>query len=314
MKDERPLKDNELRIRVTSSGICGTDIHIVKGESRVTLPVILGHEFGGVVEDVGDGVNSVRVGDLVGVDPNISCRVCTYCREGKPHLCTMLTAIGVDIDGGMSDLCTVPEEQAFRVPQDFDPRELPFLEPLSCVLHGLDRVKTQQGERVLIIGAGTIGLMFGLLLRDSVGELRVAEVNPQRLRKALSTGCTVATGNRESEFDVVIESSGSVDGFESAIKMAKRGGRILVFGVAARHLSASIKPNDIYSKELSILGSYVNPHTYSRAIELMSNKRTFLSSLDVKSFRLDDFETAFEASRSGRYSKVIFDLQEGAAD
>ena len=309
-KKRQTLKENEVRVRVLTCGICGTDNHIIKGESRVTLPVILGHEFGGVIEEVGKKVTTLAAGDLVVVDPNIPCHSCEYCHEGSTHLCKRLTAIGVDTDGGMSDHCIVPVQQAYKLPPSFDPKALPFVEPLSCVLHGLDRINVRQGEKVLIIGAGTIGLMYVLLLRGIAGELFIDEMNPVRLTKPLSFGAKQEEHELVGYFDAVIECSGSVPGFEKAVSKVKRGGRVLVFGVAPLEARAQISPNEIYSKELTILGSYVNPYTFQRAIELINAERIPISSFDIKLFSLEDYLIAFAASQSGKFSKVAFSFSE----
>ncbi len=310
-RPDRELRPDEVLIKVLASGICGTDRHIMRKESRVTPPVILGHEFGGSVVAVGSKVENVGPGDAVAVDPNISCHACEYCRNGNEHLCEKLTAIGVDIDGGMSDLCVIPSGQAYRLPAGFELRFLPFVEPLSCVLHGMDRISVKHGERVLVIGSGTIGLMHMLLLRGVAGELCVDELNESRLAKAVSLGAGKASKGEIDHFDAVIECSGTVGGFEKAVASARRGGRVLVFGVTPIGDFAQISPNDIYKKELTILGSYVNPNTFSRSIAMIGSGRIPLSRLDVRYFPLEDFKTAFEASASGDFSKVVFQSVEG---
>lgn len=300
----------EVLIRVRASGICGTDIHIIRGESRVTLPVILGHEFGGTVTSIGEKVSNITLGDLVAVDPNIPCHSCEYCREGNIHLCEHLTAVGVDRDGGMSDECVVPSSQVYRLPSDFELKFLPLIEPLSCVLHGLDRISVRQGERVLIIGTGTIGLMHLLLLSGVAGDLAVNELNPNRLAKAVSFGARDAGNMSPGYFDAVLECSGTVGGFEKAMRSVKPGGRILVFGVTPMGDRAQISPNDIYRRELTIIGSYVNPNTFNRAIALINSGKISLSRLELKFFGLDDFREAFAASGSGTFSKVAFQFAE----
>jgi L-iditol 2-dehydrogenase len=308
VKENVKIKENEIRVRVASCGICGTDHHIIKRESRVKTPVVLGHEFGGVVQEVGKDVASVSIGDVVVIDPNIACHVCDYCRIGKYHLCEGLVAIGVDIDGGMSDTCIVPETQAYKVPSSFDRLELPFVEPLSCVLHGLDRLTARYGEKTLVIGAGTIGLMFVLLLKQVAGELCVDEPNRSRLEKAIDFGATAFDSRSREYFDSVIECSGTADGFEKAIRMVKRGGRILVFGVAPRSVSTFLSPNVVYSKEVTIFGSYVNPYTFPRAIGMILNKKLPLCDFEIQTYSLKNYEEAFAASESGRYSKVLFEF------
>ncbi len=305
-REQRGLCRDDVVIRVLASGICSTDIHIVNGESRVSPPVVLGHEFGGVVETVGEEVRDLKSGDTVAVDPNISCGKCEYCREGKPHLCSNLKAIGVDVDGGMSDRCVVPAKQVYKMPQGFNIGDLPFIEPLSCVLHGLDIVSVRHGERVLIIGTGTIGLMHLKLLKNIAGEICVDDINPSRRELAASLGGARVGGEPDSHFDAVLECSGTVAGFERAVRLVKRGGRVLVFGVAPRTAQAGISPNAIYSKEITIMGSYINPNTFGRAVALVSSGKIGFGDLDIKFFRLEEFEKAFEASASGQHSKVAF--------
>jgi L-iditol 2-dehydrogenase len=309
-KSNREPGPKDVIVKVLASGICGTDNHIIRGESRVSLPVILGHEFGGTVFRVGPEVTNVSTGDLVAVDPNIVCHICENCRDGNIHLCRNLTAIGVDRDGGMSDICIIPATQAYRVPDGFDPRYLPFVEPLSCVLHGLERISVKHGEKALIIGAGTIGLMHLLLLRDIAGFIAIDEVNGKRLSKALSLGARELTEEATGGFDAVLECSGTVEGFRKAMTSVKPGGRILVFGVTPIGKMAEVSPNDVYRRELTVVGSYLNPNTFNRSIALIASGRIALSSLDVKSFGLERFREAFEASASGEFSKVAFQSAE----
>ncbi|MEK9136338.1 MAG: alcohol dehydrogenase catalytic domain-containing protein, partial [Bacteroidota bacterium] len=125
----RALNEGEMLIKVEACGVCGTDVHIVDGTSRSTPPVVLGHEYAGIVTDVAKGTTGVAVGQHVGVDPNISCGTCFYCRRGEVHLCKRLRALGVDIDGGMAEFCIVPSSQLYHLPGTMAPEQAAFIEP-----------------------------------------------------------------------------------------------------------------------------------------------------------------------------------------
>ena len=307
-----PPGNNEVKIRVLECGICGTDTHIIKGESRSTVPVVLGHEFGGVVVETGSCVDNIVPGDVVAVDPNIHCGVCHFCRSGKPNFCVNMKAIGVDLNGGMAELCTVPASQVYRVPPDFDSALLYLVEPLSCVLHGIDKIDIKPGENVLIVGAGNIGILFALVLYNHVGKLAVLEKNMSRLQNALSLG--VKEGHEDDgsvpEFDAVVEATGTAEGFLTALKSVAPGGRILQFGVVPVGLATHLYLNDIYARDISIIGSYLNPYTFSRAIKLLWNRPEHFSKIRPGYFSLEDYETAFEASRTGSVPKAVFRIGE----
>ena len=163
----------------------------------------------------------------------------------------------------------------------------------------------------MIIGAGTIGLMQLLLLREVAGRLDVEELNSKRMSKAMSFGAHPGGDGAPVRYDAVLECSGTVAGFEKAVSSVRPGGRILVFGVTPVGKTAQISPNDIYRRELTIVGSYINPHTFNRSIAMIGSGRIPLSGLDVRYFSLEDFGAAFEASVSGNYSKVAFQSKEG---
>ncbi|MEX0601909.1 MAG: alcohol dehydrogenase catalytic domain-containing protein, partial [Bacteroidota bacterium] len=152
----RSLQPDEVLLRVEACGICGTDVHIVEGSARSSPPVVLGHEFCGVVEDVGSSVVDLAAGQLVAVDPNISCGTCFYCLRGLVHLCENLKAYGVDLDGGMAERSIVLASQVHRLPRDMKPEVAAFIEPVSCCVHGIDRAQIHTGDTVVLLGGGTV--------------------------------------------------------------------------------------------------------------------------------------------------------------
>ena len=301
--EQLPLPEprpGEVRIRPQAVGICGTDAHIFRGEFPATAPVVLGHEIGGVVDAVGKGVEGLREGDLVTVQPNTFCTLCRYCRGGREHLCTGMRAYGVHMNGGFAEAMVATAQTVYKLPAGVDARIGCFAEPLACAVHGMDRLGIRSGASVLALGAGAVGLMLIRLARlAGAGSITLSEPNAGRRAAALAFGVdrAVEPNALEGEFDFVIDAVGSSATFETAVARAARGGSILVFGVAPPHATASVRPYDIFQRELTIVGTLVNPYTHGRAVELLPQMG--LENLAVQCFPLTGFATAFEAQAAG---------------
>ena len=319
-RDLRKIGPDEVLVRVEVCGICGTDLHIVEGLARSTPPVILGHEYVGVIEEIGKGVKRFKIGERVAVDPNISCGHCFHCRKGEVNLCANLKALGVDIDGGMAEFSIVPEPQLYKIPDSLPPEAAVFIEPVSCVVHGVDRAGVQPGASIVIIGAGTVGLLM-LQMAKYAGASKIVIIEPnsekQRISTTLGADFVVSPRNAVSEIndilpagaDVVIECVGKPETMKQAISLARRGGTVEFFGVCPIGDTISVEPNEIYFKELTIVGSYVNPKTFSRAIEALASGAVRPDMMPVAKFPLDELDAAFSALREGRTIKSI--LQPG---
>jgi len=265
----------------------------------------LGHEVAGIIDAVGAGVMGLAEGDLVTVQPNTYCGVCRYCRMGREHLCSELRAYGLHMNGGFAEAMVAPARVVYRMPSRMNARLACLAEPLACCVHGMDRVAIQSGSTVLVIGAGLIGLMLTRLARLAGAGLIVGS-EPQALRRAraLEFGADhVVDPNQEGEdkaleathgegFDFVIDAVGSSPTFSQAITLAARGGTILVFGCAPMHATASVRPFDIYNRELTVIGSFINPYTHERAVSLLPQMG--LEKLPIEAFRLEEFRKAFE--------------------
>jgi 2-desacetyl-2-hydroxyethyl bacteriochlorophyllide A dehydrogenase len=314
--DELPLPEpqrGEVRIRPEAAGICGTDAHIFLGEFPAVTPIVLGHEVAGTVDAVGAGVKGIREGDLVTVQPNTYCTVCRYCRGGREHLCPKLRAYGVHMNGGFAQAMVAQTQAVYRLPVGISADIGCLTEPLACCVHGVDRLAIQNGSTVLILGAGAIGLMLMRLARLSgAGYLAVAEPNGSRREAALTMGADTVFEPKFEQlmdhtdgqgFDFVIDAVGVTATFEQAVAVAARGGRILVFGVAPMHAAATIRPFDIYAKELTILGAFINPYSQERAVQLLPQMG--LEQLNITAFPLSQYKRAFEGQFSRSSTKII---------
>jgi 2-desacetyl-2-hydroxyethyl bacteriochlorophyllide A dehydrogenase len=310
--------ETDIVVRVEACGICGTDLHIVEGVARSTPPVVLGHEYAGRVVEVGKRVRGIKTGDRVAVDPNISCGTCFYCRRGLVHLCSSLVALGVDRHGGMAELCVVPAAQAFVLGEEIPAEICAFVEPLSCAVHGIDRAEIRHGDTVVVLGGGPVGLMM-LQLARRAGAARTVVVEPHGHKRLLAEaeGATMAIDPAREDVmervrslaeegaDVVLECAGSPVTAELSLKLARRGGRVLFFGVCPIGTTIPVEPNLVYAKELTIAGSYVNPHTFSRAISLLQSCTVRVDRFPVRYFPLDGVHDAFRVHREGLALKCI---------
>lgn len=319
--EERPLPRIErdgILVKVRSSGICGTDVHILHGEHIVRFPVIPGHEFSGEVVEIGPDVNNVEVGDRVTVDPNIVDRTCFFCLRGEPHLCENLTALGVNFDGGFAEYCAVPAPQALEVPDAVGWQEAAMIEPVACCLHGMDRISVSPGESVVVLGVGFIGLLLIQMARIAgAGLIVVSEPDRRKRELASRVGATHAIDPQAEDVevavkglagvgaDVVIECAGTPETAQLALSLARRGGRVLQFGVVAPDARIKISPYDVYYRELTIRGSFVNPFTHSRAVELVASGQLQIASLITHRFSLDQAADAFQAAQSPDSVKVL---------
>lgn len=309
-------------VRVAACGVCGTDVHIYnagKGSASVVPPVVLGHELAGVVSRVGSGVTAVAPGDRVTVDPNIYCGKCHCCQMGKKQLCTQLQAIGVNRDGGFAEYCEVPEAQCYLVDKGIPLSHAAMAEPLACCIHGIDRARITQGSTVCVIGGGAIGLMMVQLARlagaarvvlsEPVARRRevglklgadfvidpVGEDMPRRLRELLD-----APGA-----DVVIECVGTPGAAGQAFEAADRGAVILLFSVPQAGSAHPLCLEDVYQKELNIIGSFINPDTHGRAAALISAGVIDMEPIITHSFPLEQLEQAILAQMGAESIKVI---------
>ena len=312
--DEPVAGHREVLVRVSCCGICGTDFHIYNGEFPVKFPLVPGHEFSGVVKRVGKAVKGLKVGDHVAVDPNICCGTCYYCRKGMTNFCERWEAVGVTRQGAFAELVAVPFTNAYRVPKKAPLERFAFVEPLSCILHGMDRVKAKRGESALVTGLGAIGLIFGQLLKRNGVRVMGTDMILDRLKMAKKMGFDRAVNpSRESVddavkswtgdrgVDLVVEASGNTKAMTDAVRLLDRGGRILIFGVAPEGATLEIRPFDIYRNELSIIGSFTNPLMFKRAVDILSLNKISVDDLVSEVVSLDGVVSAFEdvAQRKG---------------
>jgi L-iditol 2-dehydrogenase len=292
----------ESLIRVLACGICGTDRHIYKGEYPSAKPVILGHEFGGLIEEVGAG-SKFSVGQLVSVDPNIVCGKCDDCIAGRTAFCPDLTALGVNINGGLAEFVLTPDSQIYPVRTDLNPLHLAFIEPLACSIRGMDLAELKGGEKVAVLGGGVIGLLV-VQLAKLAGASEIVLITRQKFRRdvALQIGATKVVdpiseklADVVKNMDVTFECAGAIETFKDAQVITRRGGSVIVLGLTPADVELEIKPFSIVVNELRIQGSYLNPLTQARAAELVGSGDLKLDILISKVVDLSGVQTILDA-------------------
>src|SRR6266567_6295402 len=226
-------RPNEVLVRVGACGICGTDLHIIDGDSPLArYPVIPGHEFAGevvalgydIAQSNGNGEANITVGSRVAIDPNLYCGHCDSCRTGHENLCLNYAALGVTINGGIAQYVAVPMASAYLLPDSMSLREGALIEPVSCAVHGMHSLNPRSGDTFLIVGAGTMGLLLlQLALRGGASQVAVVDMNRQRLVRAERLGATCiytdiqqALADKPLGFNCVIDATGVAAVIEKA--------------------------------------------------------------------------------------------------
>lgn len=319
----RKLKDNEVKIQVKYCGICGTDIHIFHGDGGccdVTPPLVPGHEFSGVVAEVGTGVKTVKVGDRVTGDPNDMCGECYFCKNGMQHFCKNNIGIGTTVDGGFAEYVIMREKQVYKVSDDLSFIEAAMAEPISCCLHGIDLCNIKAGDSVLVIGGGPIGMIMMQLAKNAgASKVIMSEPVEEKREQALKLGATKTLDPLHEDVEavlaeycenvnVVIECVGNVHTQADAVRFAGKGATIMFFGLAAPEESFPIRPDDIFKKELHITSSYINPYSFERAIQILESGTVELESLITNVVPLDNIADVFTKPEYRRTGKVMIQI------
>lgn len=296
-------------------GVCGTDVHLLAGHFPAETGIVLGHEIcGRVLEPPAqptDGTPELAKGDLVTVEPHRYCTSCSYCRAGNEHLCNSKRGYGVRLDGGLSTQMVVPGRILYRLPPDTPPWVGALTEPVACCVHGMDQLNAKSGESILINGCGPAGAILVSLARLSgLAPIVVSEPSAKRRAVALALGADVALSPDELDqladpcgvlggegFAHVIDAVGSARVLERSIPLTRRGGRLLIFGVGRADDTFNLSPRTIYDKELTLVGSSINPYTHQRSVALLDRLR--LENLNPTFFDLTQWSSALQQQTTG---------------
>lgn len=322
------IKDNEVLVKISLCGLCGTDGHIHDGEFMSKFPLIPGHEGVGKIVAVGNNVKGLKVGDRCAADVCNSCAdlglpACYFCRRGEPLYCENFSAKGVAMDGGFAEYVTYDQNKVFTF-KNISDEEATLLEPLSCAIHGLDKLRPKVGTEALLFGAGPTGLCMAQLLKLS-GVRRVVIAANDGIKMDIAEKLNCADeyirlkrgGGAETKaqwdkikadnaygFDYVIECTGVESLVDDSINYVRRGGSLMVYGVYENKAKVHWSPTKIFTDEINIIGSFSQFYCFGRAIHYLESGKLNVKGMVTDVFELKDFQKALDCMNSRKALKI----------
>ena len=285
-------------VKVAYAGICGSDLHIFrKGMFMTSIPETMGHEFSGVVEQIGEGVTEVHPGDHVVGDPRVSCGACKWCREGSYNLCPGLGFIGEVMPGCFAEYLVLDEKKLIKVPDSVDLRRAALVEPLAVALHIAGQGRFSGTKHLGVVGAGPIGLITVIVAKAmSVKQISVIDISQDRLELASRLGASCLDSFPSGEFDMpdtVVEAVGVESALAGALRWLKPQGRLVMAGLYEDNIT--IDPNDIVVKELELAGvdAYETGDLH-RAVELLADGMPEIDHVITHVLLLESTAAAFD--------------------
>lgn len=303
---ERPAPGpREVLVQVTAVGVCGSDVHYYEhgriGPFVVDAPLILGHESAGRVVELGEGATKHAAGDRVALEPGVPCGRCRECRAGRYNLCADVRFFATPpVDGAFAEFVAIHEDFAFALPDELSDEEGALMEPLSVGVWACRKAGVGAGDRVLVTGAGPIGLLaLQCALAFGATHVTVSDVNPHRLEVARRTGATrTATPDDglEGDFDALLECSGHPAAVAAGIGALRPAGTAVLVGMGPED-EGTLPLSVIQAREIWVTGTFRYANTYPAAIALAASGRVDLKAIMSRRFGLDEAEAALRAGR-----------------
>lgn len=318
-KPKPTIKDGEVLVRVKAALTCGTDLKAyLRGHPLIPMPGPFGHEFSGVIEEVGENVNGFKPGDSVMLVHTAPCGDCDYCKRGLFNLCQVLTKDMML--GAFSEFVLVKSRvvnlNMFHKPEEVDFEEAAFLEPLSCIVHGIRVLSPSKEDRILIIGTGPVGLLFLQVLKSIGVKVAVSGRNKEKLNLAQKLDADIVFGTDENPldftdgfgYDFVIECTGQKEVWTKAVDLVRKGGTVLLFGGLKAGTEVCYNAGRLHYDEITLKGAFhYHPQDVKEAAQLISSKRLRLKELISGRFTLSEITKAFEKLSKGEGIKYLIE-------
>jgi len=321
-------KDDEVLINVKYCGICGSDLPRALDGGVHSFPMVVGHEFSGMVVEIGAKVKDVAVGNRVTAGALVPCGKCEACKQGKPAMCNHYGFIGSRQNGAMAEYISVKSENIVKLPDEVDYKEGAMIEPLTVALHGIQRIKVKAGATALVFGAGTIGLLALQCLKAvGAGKVYMVDIVDKKLELAKKLGADDVINSMNVDLveylkehgrpEVVIENSGSPIAQAQCLEIVKKCGSVVYIGTATKDLT--LKP-DVFEKilrgELNVTGSWMSysapypGYEWTTAVEYIKEKKIDLKSMITNVYKLEDGLVPFQTMRDREAcaTKVLFEI------
>ncbi|EPQ56845.1 NADP+-dependent D-mannitol dehydrogenase [Gloeophyllum trabeum ATCC 11539] len=308
--------------QILIKGVCGSDLHIHSGDFPVPCPLIPGHEATGIIETLGENVTGFNVGDRCVAEPVIPCSSCFFCRRGNMVMCEAFDCHGVTVPGGFAEYMVVDAIRVFRI-HDITDEEAVLVEPTSCALHAMDRLRPgdKVGIDALVIGAGPSGLVLAQLLKlnGAANVVIAAPAGPKmEIAKRLEAGDQYIELDRDHPelgwktlqttysrgFNVVIEATGSEGVANRAMQYVRRGGTLLLYSIYAPGAQVHWPPSKIFGDEIEVIGSYAQSHCFPRAIEYIESGKIKVRGLVTDVYKLDEWDKVIKKMGGRDFVKI----------
>ena len=315
-------QEGEVQLKVSYCGICGTDLHIFHGamDQRVTFPQVLGHEMSGTVHVVGEGVTDFSVGDRVVVMPLAPCGDCPACEAGHSHICHKLKFLGIDTPGAMQSYWTVPAYTLHKLPDNLSLKHGALIEPLAVACHDVRLAEVKQGDKVVVIGGGPIGMLVALVAKNAGADVIISEINTYRVSLANSLGLEainpketdllqrVMEATNNAGADIVFEVSGSQAGASIMTDLLRTRGLGVIVAIFAKKPEVDLFR--FFWRELRLQGVRVyESQDFADAIALAASGKLPLDELITDVRPLSELKSGFEdMEKGGEVMKILLEI------
>lgn len=307
------ISDNEVLIKMLACGLCGTDIQKIRGDT-VNKPTVLGHEVVGEIVKKGKNVSKFEIGDRVITAIHVPCFTCHYCNKGHYTICEQFRTNNID-PGGFAEFIRIPKlhlnHLTHKVSNNVTDEEATLIEPIACCLHGLKQADIRPNDSVLIMGAGTIGILHAQLAKiKGANKVIVSDMSKFKLQKALNVGCDYAINIKEKNIidevnkitdgqgvDVIVIAAGVSSLVADAVNMVRRAGKIIVFSGFDKNKLVTLDVSRFFKDEISIIGTYsVTPYEFPEALDLLEKRKLNTKEMITHVYPLNKLSEAIDIS------------------